>query len=164
MVNKKIFTGYKVKPMNSYFPNFLLFFMKISHHGPPFPPPHPLQPVPCAVAPPPPLRSIRSIRSIRFFRFRPSVAASPVCGGAATAPPFHPFHPSRPFLPLPSVRCRPPVAVRPVPCAVALPPPHAGQEVKKLWTGILFQKKGGQVPLPALVKFFIVYLSPLIHI
>jgi hypothetical protein len=57
MVNKKIFTGYKVKPMKPYFPNFLLFFMKISHHG-----------------------HHHSLRSIRCHPLRP------VCGGAATAP------------------------------------------------------------------------------
>jgi len=144
MVNKKIFTGYKVKPMKPYFPNFLLFFMKISHRS--IPSHRSIRPVPCAVAPPLPLRFIRSIR---FIRSRPSRVRW--CR-----------HRRRPSVS--SVLSVPSVAIRPVLCAVALPPPHAGQEVKKLWTGILFQKKGGQVPLPALVKFFIVYLSPLIHI
>ena len=140
MVNKKIFTGYKVKPMKPYFPNFLLFFMKISHRSlPSFRPIRPIRPVPCAVALPPPPHSLRPFRFFRSIRHVRPIRPVP-CAVAPPPPPPLRFIRS-------SVLSVPSVAIRPVPCAVALPPPHAGQEVKKLWTGILFQKKGGQVPL-----------------
>ena len=159
MVNKKIFTGYKVKPMKPYFPNFLLFFMKISHRSlPSLRPIRPIRPVPCAVAPPPPLRSIRSIRPVRFFRFRSSVAVRPL-PSAQSRVRWRCHRPS-----VPSVLSVPSVAARPVCGGAATAACRTSSEETLGRNPFPEKRRAGALVVPALVKFFIVYLSPLIHI